>query len=301
MRGTSARRSLGERVARRLGRRYPVGPGVEDALRADRIFRSVGFRTTLGYWEGGGDTAADKANTYLQTIEALAGERGGPAAALEPGSVSIKSWGIDPGLLEEIVARGRARGVFLNLDALRPEFADDCVSLVERQGATGAALGCAVPGRWRRSLEDARRLAAAGCAVRVVKGQWGAPPGEGVDPVEGFEAIVERLAATPVRLGLATHDEDLARRVLGRLRGRPDVEVELLWGLPTRRLMRLAAEHQRPVRLYVPFGHDSLPYNLSEWKRSRRVAWLALRDALALAPTLPAAAAPPRPEVRQPR
>ncbi len=285
------RRAVRKAAASWLGRRYPVGPEVEDALRAHRIFRSLGFRTTIGYWESGGEDASDKGLAYLRTIEAIAGDR-------EATSVSMKAWGIDPGLLGEIVRRGRERGVLLNLDALQPEFTDAHLALIEAQVGIGAAMGCAVPGRWRRSVGDARRLVAAGCAVRVVKGQVAAPPDQEVDPVQGFEAIVERLADAPIRLALATHDVALARRMLWRLRGRPDVEVELLWGLPMRRMLRLAAEHERPVRLYVPFGHASLPYDLGEWKRRPRVTWLALRDALAFAPRLPAPApaAPPRPQ-----
>jgi len=57
-------------------------------------------------------------------------------------------------------------------------------------------------------------------------------------------------------------------------------ELELLFGLPARRVMDVADEEGVPVRLYVPYGASFLPYRLSHIRQTPRIGWWFLRDLL---------------------
>jgi predicted TIM-barrel fold metal-dependent hydrolase len=43
-------------------------------------------------------------------------------------------------------------------------------------------------------------------------------------------------------------------------------------------LLKVAAELDVPVRVYVPYGHGWLPYSLTQAHRNPRVFWWILRD-----------------------
>ncbi len=264
------RQPLLSRLLQRAFSHYYAGDRLEDAVRAHLRLQESGLSTTLGYWKGDGEAPPATAALYARALDQLAGSSS---------YVSVQAWGLafDRGLLDEVAHHGRRRGVLVHYDSLEASWAEAHVRLAEEQAASGVPVGCTIPGRWRRSVEDAARLARAGCIVRVVTGMRDGPPEEAVEPRRGFEAVVERLGAATVPIRLATHDHVLARRVLERLRGRPHVEVELLWGLPLGKMLPLAAELGRPVRIYVPFGRGCIMRGLSALKRSPRLALSLLR------------------------
>ncbi len=139
--------------------------------------------------------------------------------------------------------------------------------------------GLTLPGRWRRSQEDAEVAADLGAAVRVVKGQWAGEPD--VDPRAGFMEVVKRLAGRIPGVQVATHDAPLAESALARLGGTSTAaELELLFGLPLAEPARVARRAGVPVRIYVPYGHGWLPYAAKQaLRRPRTLLWLT-RDLL---------------------
>lgn len=60
-------------LALRAARSYIAGPQLADALHVAGGLAEGGFRTTLGFWDGAGDSPASVAQEYLSTIAALAG------------------------------------------------------------------------------------------------------------------------------------------------------------------------------------------------------------------------------------
>ena len=269
------RRRLISFLAQKAQRRYFVGPDLEDAVRAHDQFRTRGLASTLGYWNASGDAAEQVVSIYRRAIDAIADHRA-------DSYVSIKPWAFrfDADLFREIAAHARERNVLIHMDSLEWDGVDRSLGLLEQFGAQGVRVGCTLPARWQRSMADVERAEQAASCVRIVKGQCAAPPYDAVEPGQGFEAVVGRLAEGTVPIRVATHDHVLARRVLHMLQGRPAVELELLYGLPTRRMFALAAEFDVPLRIYIPFGYGYLPYSLSALKRSPRVAWWLLKDAL---------------------
>jgi hypothetical protein len=91
---------------------------------------------------------------------------------------------------------------------------------------------------------------------------------------------------------VASHDPALVAWSAERLEhaGTP-CELELLYGLPTRRVLSVAAGSGLGVRVYVPFGTAYLPYGLRGPKPARMAARLS-RDVLRAESSDPLASLP---------
>ena len=263
-------------LAARAARAYIAGPELNDAVRLADELAEQGFASTLGFWDGQGDTPRAVADHYLAALDALAtGGRGGYL------SIKLPAIGDNRLLLGEVLGRARQLGVRVHFDSLGPETADSMWAAVADAAGSGVELGCSLPGRWRRSLDDADTAIRLGVLPRVVKGQW-------IDPVEperdarrGFMEVIDRLAGRAPRVAVASHDAPLAREAIERLKAAGSAcELELLYGLPQRASLVAAMFEQMPVRFYVPYGRAYLPYCLGQARRQPWLLWWLLRDSL---------------------
>jgi CelD/BcsL family acetyltransferase involved in cellulose biosynthesis len=264
-------------LVNRAARTYIAGNTLSDALRAKERLARGGFEATLGYWDGETDTPRGVADQYLACLDAL-------AEGSHDAYVSIKSVAFDfsKELLSEIVERSVARGRRIHFDAMGPETVDRTWEMIDEVVRTvpGARLGCTLPGRWMRSLADARWAAERGLAVRVVKGQWEDPADPQRDGRQGFLEVIDQLAGRGSHVSVATHDANLAIEALRRLQaaGTP-CDLELLYGLPMRRVLKQIEGLGVKVRVYIPYGESYLPYALSQIRRRPRILWWLARDA----------------------
>lgn len=258
------------------GRAYVPGRELADALAIARRLAGDGIACTLGYFHDGTETADQLAALSRATVDAVAG--------LEPrGYLSIKApaFHYRPAVVGAIVAAAREKGVLAHFDSHEPATAEPTFLCIQQAVAQGATVGVTTPGRWPRSPDDAAAAAALGVRVRVVKGEWPDPEAPALDLRQGFLAVIDRLAGQSVEVAVATHDPWLARESITRLQaaGTP-CEIELLYGLPRRRLLALARELSVPVRLYLPFGASWRPYALGKVRDNPRMLWWVARDGL---------------------
>ncbi len=263
-------------LLQRAARGYVAGPALQDALRLARSFAARGVpASTLCFWDAPGDTPRHVANMYLAAVHAIAGARLDSYVSIKAPSLAF-----DQNLLLEIVDAARqAGGIRVHFDSLGPETVERTFRLMEIAAARGTAIGCTIPGRWRRSPGDARRAAALGARARVVKGQWPDPAGE-ADPHRGFLEVAAALAGLANPVAVATHHPVLAAAAVGVLQaaGTP-CELELLFGLPSRAALTVSRRLAVPVRYYLPYGHAWLPYAIRQVRRDPRILWWLLRDA----------------------
>jgi CelD/BcsL family acetyltransferase involved in cellulose biosynthesis len=294
-------------LVKRAARRYIAGNKLGDALRVKEQLAAQGHWTTIGYWDAEGDSARAVADQYLAGLDALVQES--PDCYL---SIKLPALRFSSELLSEVAERAvghvykRARPTCrlargpngpsivghvykraprrIHFDALAPETADRTREMIDEllTAVPGIDLGCTLPGRWRRSPQDARWAVERGLFVRVVKGQWADPQEPGRDPRAGYLEVIDQLAGRARRVAVATHDPDLAADALRRLRaaGTP-CDLELLHGLPMRRAIKKARELGVGVRVYVPYGETYLPYALSQIRRRPRILWWLAKDAVA--------------------
>jgi proline dehydrogenase len=263
-------------AVRMVGRIFVRGRALGDATRACRKHALAGRSSTIGYFNEDNEPPASVARSYMATIDAITREQLDFYL-----SVKIPALDFDPALLQMVVDHGQSGGIGIHFDSHQHDLADRTFEAVKQAHQRFPRIGCTLPGRWPRSLQDAELAIALGLRVRVVKGQWADPTAPDIDRREGFLAVIDRLAGRAKHVAVATHDPPLAREALRRLRaaGTP-CDMELLVALPMRSSLRTAKEIGAIVRVYVPFGASWISYALTQAQRNPRIAWWVVRDAL---------------------
>lgn len=277
---TKARAGL-TNVMKRAARGYIAGDALPDAQRVCEQFHRQNFAATVGYWDAEGESPRQVADEYLAGLELL-----GHGVDRNYLSIKLPSLGGSAELLQQVADKARTVGRRIHFDALGPEQAETTRTSVDQliTDCPALAVSYTLPGRWRRSREDADWVNARQLPVRVVKGQWADPVDPDRDLRLGFLEVIDHLAGKARHVCVATHDAELSVEAIRRLRnaGTP-CEIELLYGLPMQPVLRFARREKLPVRIYVPYGAAYLPYAVSKLKSNRRVLWWLLRDAAAAA------------------
>jgi proline dehydrogenase len=263
-------------LAKVAGRSYIAGPDLDDGLRACRRLSRLGYSSSLCFWNSIGDTPDAVATTCRSALMALAKEQLDCYI-----SIKLPALNFDLVLLQTIIEQARQGNTLVHFDSLEPEGADQTFGMIAQAARSYPNLGCTLPGRWRRSQNDALLAADMGLHVRVVKGQWADPENPKIDLREGYLKVLEQLAGRARSVAVATHDPELATRALELLRaaGTP-CSLELLYGLPVKPVLEIARRLNVRVRVYVPYGYGWLPYSLSQALRNPRIVWWLLRDCM---------------------
>ncbi|MGC1414303.1 MAG: hypothetical protein WA817_03420 [Candidatus Acidiferrum sp.] len=268
--------SAWEAVAKHAGRAYIAGPELADAMSTCRRLLGLGLGGTICFWNVENDSPERIADAYTTALSQLAAEKMDCYV-----SIKLPSLHNDWALLNKVLERARQENTLVHFDSLGHETADRTFSMIAQSARSYAHLGCTLPGRWVRSIDDARIAAELGLHVRVVKGQWPDPQHREINPREGFLNVIDRLAGRARCVAVATHDAELGREALKRLRqAETPCSLELLYGLPITPALKVASELHVPVRVYVPFGHGWLPYSLTQARRDPRIFWWLFQDLL---------------------
>ncbi len=263
-------------VMRRAASSYIAGAELNDALTAARTLAVRGLGSTIAFWDEVGADAKDVLKATLRSAQAIGTERLDCYLSVKAPSLEYS----EEALLQ-VIGLCRSNNTRLHFDALGIESAEPTRMLIESLLRHYANVSCTLPGRWERSLKDADWAVERGVAVRVVKGQWEDPAMPSKDPHAGFLAVIERLAGRAQKVAVATHNPTLAAPALEKLMkaGTP-CELELLFGLPTRAVLKIAAAMGVGARVYVPYGYGWLPYSLSQARKNPRILWWMLKDAM---------------------
>jgi proline dehydrogenase len=268
--------SIWEVLAKYAGRAYIAGPELEDGLRVCRNLSTLRLGTAICFWNLASDTPRHVADAYSSALDALLNEQLDCYL-----SVKLPPLNFDASLLSEVLQHARHKNTLVHFDSLEPEVADQTFSAIADAARAYPHLGCTLPGRWLRSCTDSEWAVDLGLHVRVVKGQWPDPACPEIDLCQGYLNVIDRLAGRARFVAVATHDPNLGRESIQRLRkaGTP-CALELLYGLPVKPALKVAQELSVPVRVYVPYGYGWLPYSFSQAKKNPRIFWWVLRDFL---------------------
>jgi len=263
-----AGRSLTRAAGARAGNSYVVGPAVPDLVRFHGRAAERGYGVEACYWPRPHETPSQVADGYLAALTALAG-RGGDVRL----AVKASQLGFEPGSLGPLLKCAEESRASVFFDALESDESDGVRTMVDAALGASVQLGCALAGRWPRSARDLEWAIERELHVRVVKGQYPDPAHPHADPRKGFLALVDGLAGRAPFVSVATHEADLAREAIARLRARrTPCELELLYGFPLRRVLRHLRYLGCRVRLYLPYGYGRTPYPPREALRDPRSA-----------------------------
>lgn len=265
----------------RAAGRYSAGPELSDALAAVSAVRVRGWAATICPWNDSSDDPQLLHAKYLAALEGIS--RVGDGCSL---SIKIPGLHYDPGRIREIFSRARDRHLQVHLDAPDPESVAATFAAVERTGSDLSHVGCTLPARYSRSIGDAAWAIERQLAVRIVKGQWSDRTVAELDLRKQFLRILELTAEKVPRVGIATHDQTLARECFGQLkRATGKFELEQLYGLPP--IAGRLADFNPPIRLYVPYDRRFLPYSASDALYRPQIAARLLGDIVAGRPRFP--------------
>jgi proline dehydrogenase len=270
-------RPIAHKVIAKASQSYISGEKLEDALLTSNQLLGKGYQITLAYWNRDEDIPGDVMTLYHAALDEL-------AKMPEKNYISIKApaFNFDRDLYGALLTRVRDLGISLHFDSLGHEAADAMFSLIqENSSGRYTDIGCSLPGRWQRSLDDAERIASLGMVGRVVKGQWEDPLHPEIDPRAGFLNVVNQLAGKAKTVRIATHDPELAKKSIEILRNAgTDSELELLYGLPVSNVLKAVKPLHVPTRIYIPYGYAWIPYALNNVRNNPKVLWWLFKDSL---------------------
>jgi proline dehydrogenase len=256
-----------------IGRAYVAGETAADARRVADRWRAMSLPAVFGYWGMDSDTPESVLGQYLECV----------ALTAAGDYVSIKAHAIDYSteLYARLAAAAAAHGTHLHVDAEAPDTVDRAMTFADRVlPGSPVALGWTLPGRWTRSIKDAGWAGERGLRVRIVKGHY-PDPADDQEMRLGYRRVAEALGKYRGTVAVAGHDLPLSERVGASLtEAGAKVEMELLYGLPWRGQLELARRHGWPLRMYVGYGRDLLPYALRQVRRKPQVLWWIARDIL---------------------
>lgn len=262
-------------LIQRAAAAYTAGPAIDDARTFCEQLANEGIASTVCYWDLNTDAPQHVSQAYVQLIDVISRLKSDSYLSVKAPSIRF-----DFDLLQGVLEHARNIGATVHFDSMGPQDADRTLDLIARAYETYPRLGLTIPARWRRSVRDVEFAIRLGLRVRVVKGEW--PDScEDVEPRQGYLKLIDRLSGNARHVAVATHNARIAEESLMRLRAAgTSCELELLYGLPARPMMKIARKLGVPARMYVPYGKAWLPYRLKNAGQNPRILGWFVHDLL---------------------
>jgi proline dehydrogenase len=279
---------------RRTVSRFMPGETAEDALAAAQQLQAehgiAALFTELGENITDASEAALVTEHYLELLDQI---RARDLTAEV--SVKLTQLGVDLssskcyGNLKRIVQHaGEKITVWIDMEA--SPYVDITLELYRRARTEFPNVGVCLQAYLYRTARDIAALMPLGPTIRLVKGAYKESPNiayrrkKEVD--DNYFALARDLLAESgrragVRLGIATHDTDLIRRITdfaGKAGiGRDQCEFQMLYGIQRAELNRLAHEGYR-ARVLISYGHYWFPWFMRRLAERPANAWFVVRN-----------------------
>ncbi|GAA4107431.1 MULTISPECIES: proline dehydrogenase family protein [Streptomyces] len=262
-------------VTKPVVNRFIPGESVDQVVRIVEEMVGKGLELTLdvvGEDITTPEQAAHARDAYLELIERL-GELGHGTKAEMSVKLSMFGQSLEGGHelalanVRPVVEAAAAIGTTVTLDAEDHTTLDSMFAIHEELRKDFPQTGCVIQAYLFRTEDDARRLAAAGSRVRIVKGAYKEPAEVAyLDKSEIDKSYVRILKILMEGEGypmIGSHDprliaigQELARRAGRKL---DEYEFQMLYGIRSEEHLRLAAEGHR-MRVYTAYGTDWYGY-----------------------------------------
>ncbi|MCM3925544.1 proline dehydrogenase family protein [Frankia sp. AiPs1] len=256
--------------------RFVAGPTDADAVAATARLADLGLRASVDLLGEGVTRPDDALATVLAYLRLLdLADRAGIASGLD---VSVKLSALGQAVprdgrklsyenAAEICARAAAVNATVTVDMEDHTTTDATLDTVVELRRDFPSVGAVLQAQLLRTEGDCRDLTRGGSRVRLCKGAYREPAGTVHRGRLAVRAAYARclgvLLAGPGYPMIATHDPALigvAGRLAAELRRAPKTyEYQLLYGVRPGEQRRLAASGAT-VRVYLPYGPDSVPY-----------------------------------------
>lgn len=263
-----------KKAAYSVGKLVAIRPGnLLEGIETCRYLHRHAIASTLGKFSRSGEQPFRIAREYQEAGSSLKTD---PVNELFYLSVKPPALEFNLELATCIATTAIENGHGINFDSHDHALAGPTIHLLEKlvdrtASVKGARVGwrycLTLPSRWKRSLDDAAWVASKGIRARLVKGEFKARRSrDEMDPVKGFLELTNRLAGKIPEIAVATHDYELARQAIGRIKKTGSaVQLELIFGMPATGMIRLSKQLDIPVRFYVPYGDTLFVYGVRQF------------------------------------
>ena len=182
-------------------------------------------------------------------------------------------------MTREIVEKAGKLGNFVRIDMEDSSCTDDTLEIYRRLRPSNSSVGTVIQAYLKRSLNDVHGLIADGIAhLRLCKGIYDEPPEIAFSDKEeirdNFMAMIREMLQSRAYVGIATHDRKIVERSFDLLvsmkADRSDYEFQMLLGVRPEIGHKLVSDGH-PLRIYVPYGPDWLPYSIRRLKENPRM------------------------------
>ncbi|MEU3097381.1 proline dehydrogenase family protein [Streptomyces sp. NPDC006967] len=262
-------------VTRQVVDRFIPGETVDEILPIIRELTGDGLELTMDVVGEDITTpgqAAAARDAYLELIDRL-----GPLELGGRAEMSVKlsmfgqalpgGHGLALANVRPVVEAAAAIGTTVTLDAEDHTALDSMFAIHEELRKDHPQTGCVIQAYLFRTEEDARRLAAAGSRVRLVKGAYKEPAEVAHQKKHEIDKAYVRILRTLMEGEgypmIGSHDPRLIAiaQELARTAGRKldEYEFQMLYGIRGDEHLRLAAEGHR-MRVYTAYGTDWYGY-----------------------------------------
>ncbi len=273
LRGFSERAPMGRRVSKR----FVAGMSVDEAIAATEELNAAGIEVSLdslGESVSQVSQAEESAAVYHRILDEIATRklRANVSVKLTQMGMDIGGHGAGPALAErivgEMVEHAAQADTFVRIDMEGTPYTEATLQMTERLNARWPGrVGTVLQAYLFRTEKDAERLLRQGIRIRLCKGAYKEPadlafPNK-ADVDANYVKLMERMAASGVFCGIATHDETIIQtmRQFAAAHGidKKAFEFQMLYGI-RRDLQRKLVAEGFGVRVYVPFGTEWYPY-----------------------------------------
>ncbi|KPI01363.1 Proline dehydrogenase [Actinobacteria bacterium OK074] len=262
-------------VTRQVVDRFVPGESVDEIVPVIRELTGRGLEVTMdvvGEDITRPEQAAAARDAYLDLVDRLKELELGTRAEM---SVKLSMFGqaLDGGHelalanVRPVVEAAAAIGTTVTLDAEDHTTLDSMFAIHEELRRDHPETGCVIQAYLYRTESDARRLAASGSRVRLVKGAYKEPAEVAHQQKEETDRAYVRILRTLMEGAgypmVGSHDPRLVAiaQELARPGGREPgaYEFQMLYGIRAEEQTRLAAEGHR-MRVYTAYGTDWYGY-----------------------------------------
>ena len=254
-----------------FARRFVAGETLDDALQAARELNAKGISCSLNFLgEHVKDRrmAASVVESYLATLDGIEDQKLDSNLSVKPSQLgSDVDFDFCLENLVKVMERAKSYNTFIRIDMEGSGYTEQTLALHRNIRERYGNVGTVIQSMLRRSERDVRDLNTLGSRVRLVKGAYKEPPAVAYQKKsevdEWFVRLTELLLQDGVYPALATQDPamiDHARRYAAKNHiPKGKYEFQMILGV-RRDLQESLQKGGHPVRVYVPFGKEWLPY-----------------------------------------
>jgi proline dehydrogenase len=263
-------------IRNRISQRHVAGLDLEQAVKICAQYVAVGYSSAISVWTHAGDDKYHTAGECRKILGTISGKKMDSYLSINPAALNFNQE-----IFRDIVRNLPDNKIRIHFDSFLPCLAEDSLDYLMMAREVYKNVGYTISARWMRCFDDAKKIIGLNIPVRIVKGQWRDPADTNVDVNENFIKIIRLLNNRVPLIGVATHDKRLVNESADLLlKSGSKFEIEQLFSLPLVREIsgNCTGASDIKVRIYVPYGKPSLPYNMRNVvQRPAMIGWF-LRD-----------------------